>query len=768
MNPTRVSLYNRLPEIYRLRDSQQQPPGQLAAYLAVVEQVFSAIHDNIDDLYRDHFIETCGAWVIPYIGDLLGVSVLSGTPWTLRADVADTIELRRRKGTIHGIELLAYDLTEWVAHCVELREILAWHQHLNHQRPDLQSTAGSIPGVARGGYAAVRDPATLSLLGTPFDPFAHYPDLKAIELGVLRPNLPTLGIFLWRLTAYQPAVTLPLARGQQALAPTLPSGAGFAARFDMEPNSRSTVLFNTAQAQPNAVPPVLSNLDQVPGPIPAARITQASPLAAPANYVAVDTYDATAANLSSIAPGTVGLRFHLPDAAFTASGWTIRGANLCAWEAGLHPELQTDEIVIDPQIGRVVFGVADAASASALESDLLVTYTYGAVGPVGAQPVDFPLPAEWTAAGVQVRTVTWKPGPHALQTALNDLDTATGPVLISIEDSLTYDVDLSTVAGATLEGATWTLNLQYPLAIVAANGNRPLIRLAQPLAFRPKQVIAGGGKTQDQVDAEIANLHVRLQGLYITQAASSPAIPLIAQAAVAQLEISNCTLDPGSALALMPPATAPITALQLDAQFGFSNATEYDLFSVTPQILINQSITGPLLLESVYALTLQSSIVDAGAGPGEPAGSAIAIGSAADPADGYGPPLSFQQLTVLGIARPRSASGCGGIFCHALRAWNNQVGCIRNSSFSAETNRLPQNFACVSGASYGFTAAHWNQPGYCQLLLDSDERMLTDGPGNDQMGAFGFLLESHKWTNLSIRLRENVPAGSTVDILAVT
>jgi len=36
------------------------------------------------------------------------------------------------------------------------------------------------------------------------------------------------------------------------------------------------------------------------------------------------------------------------------------------------------------------------------------------------------------------------------------------------------------------------------------------------------------------------------------------------------------------------------------------------------------------------------------------------------------------------------------------------------------------------------------------------------------MGAFGFLLESHKWRNLSIRLRENVPAGSTVDIVPVT
>jgi hypothetical protein len=768
MTATRVPLYGRLPEIHRLRDGQQQPPGQLAAYLAVVEEVFSAIHDNIEDLYRDHFIETSAAWAIPYIGDLLGVSVLSGDPWTLRADVADAIELRRRKGTIHGVELLAYDLTEWVAHGVELREILAWHQHLNHQRPDLQTTASIIPGVARGGYVPIRDPATLSLLGTPFDPFAHYPDLKKIAWEQLRPNLPVLAIFLWRLAAYQAAVTPPVARGQNALAPKLATDAAFSSRFDIEPNSRATVLFNTARAAPNAVPPVLSKIDEVPGPIPPPRITQDSPLSAVAEYVAVDTYDATAANLNSIAAGTVGLRFHLPSAVFAASGWTIRGANLCAWEDGLEPELRNKEIAVDPTIGRIVFGVADAASAAALQSSLLVTYAYGAVGPVGAQPVDVALPPEWTAPGVQRRPVTWKPGPHALQDALQNLDAAGRPVLISIEDSLTYDVDLSTLAGATLEGTTWTLNLQHPLAIVAADGARPLIRLKQPLAFRPKQVLAGGGLTQDQMNAEIAGLSVLLQGLYVTQAAGSAAIPLIARAAVAQLTVSNCTLDPGSALALKPPPTPSITAMALDAQFGFANVAEYDAFPVTPQILLNRSISGPLLMEAAYALTLQSSIVDAGAGPNEPAGGKIAIGSAADPANGYGPPLAFQQATVLGISRLRSASGAGGIFCHALRAWNNQVGCVHNSAFATESNRLPQNYGCVTGAAYGFTAQRWNEPGYCQLLLDSDPRILTDGPGNDQMGAFGFLLESHKWKNLSIRLRENAPAGANVDVLAVT
>jgi hypothetical protein len=120
----RVSLYQRLPEIYRIRDQAQVPPGLLQNYLSLVETVLGDIHENIEALYHDLFIETCAAWVIPYIGDLLGVSHLQGEAWTLRAELADTIALRRRKGTLGAIERLTYDLTAWGVHCVELRQHL--------------------------------------------------------------------------------------------------------------------------------------------------------------------------------------------------------------------------------------------------------------------------------------------------------------------------------------------------------------------------------------------------------------------------------------------------------------------------------------------------------------------------------------------------------------------------------------------------------------------------------------------------------------------
>jgi hypothetical protein len=42
------------------------------------------------------------------------------------------------------------------------------------------------------------------------------------------------------------------------------------------------------------------------------------------------------------------------------------------------------------------------------------------------------------------------------------------------------------------------------------------------------------------------------------------------------------------------------------------------------------------------------------------------------------------------------------------------------------------------------------------------------GPDDDAMGAFGFLLEAHKWNNLTLRLREFLPVGVRPLLIAVT
>ena len=75
----RVPLYDRLPEVYRIEDAKQDENEPLRALLALLEQTFGAVHENIEALYHDLFIETCDPWAIPYIADLLGTSTSQAT-----------------------------------------------------------------------------------------------------------------------------------------------------------------------------------------------------------------------------------------------------------------------------------------------------------------------------------------------------------------------------------------------------------------------------------------------------------------------------------------------------------------------------------------------------------------------------------------------------------------------------------------------------------------------------------------------------------------
>ena len=53
MKPKRVELFTRLPEIYRIKDAEQKPPHQLKNFVALFEDIFGKIHENIELLYHN-------------------------------------------------------------------------------------------------------------------------------------------------------------------------------------------------------------------------------------------------------------------------------------------------------------------------------------------------------------------------------------------------------------------------------------------------------------------------------------------------------------------------------------------------------------------------------------------------------------------------------------------------------------------------------------------------------------------------------------------
>ena len=191
MNQEADKLYNLLPALYRVRDAEQGEP--LKALCGVLGEQIAILREGLEQLYDDQFIETCANWVAPYIGDLVGYRPIHGvTPQTVsaRAEVANTIAYRRRKGTATILEQLARDVTGWPARAVEFFQWLQTSQYINHIR-----LANAVtPDLRRWEPLERRD--------TAFDTLAHSVSVRRIETQKGRYNVPNVGLFLWRLEAF--------------------------------------------------------------------------------------------------------------------------------------------------------------------------------------------------------------------------------------------------------------------------------------------------------------------------------------------------------------------------------------------------------------------------------------------------------------------------------------------------------------------------------------------------------------------------------------
>jgi hypothetical protein len=785
----RVPLYDRLPEVYRIEDAKHDSGEPLRAMLALLEQTFSAVHENIEALYHDLFLDTCDPWAIPYIADLLGTSHLTGDPATIRRDVAGTIGWRRRKGTLGVIEAVTEALTGWGVHAAELFKDLAWTQDLDHQRPD----AGGAPPyaattvdrhtVVRGGTATLRDPSTLALLDTPFDSFARVPDFRAPVAGALRPNLPNLAVFLWRLQTYRLGPVAPVHRGTEDI--TLASGvAGRAVRFDLHPLGEPVRLFNPRVDEDGATP-LGSGLDRKPGPLHPARLDSMRPplhrgptpptgavgdlwfdtdtemwsqwngtewvaleelivdeliggaAGRPEAYVLVAAYDPAAGEPHRVSE--LALELHVPEGPFSpfdAADWTQRGANLCAWEKGLRTPLAEREIAIDPVVGRIVVAVRSKEQSDAVRDRLRAVFAYGTVGPVGAHPIDRPaLPAA---------TATVGPG-TSLEDAIGDLQSVGRDVVVRIDDDHVHELDLANVAGTVGELGGSTLRLARSLTIRAADGARPILRLARPIRARA-------------LDAERADgLTVTLEGVRISRGPGMAAgDALIARADLGSIVLEGCTLDPGG------------EGLRL-------RDTDSQMMAADPEVHVRRAVTGPLRIDRGYRLYVTDSIIDGGSGVNEdPATAGYALsGATGPPAAVWGPQLQLSGVTFFGRVRVERASGSGGIFAQPFEVLDNQTGCLKYSWLSGRGDRLPQAHACVRGTGDDPAPLHlvseiFGRPEYGQIAADSNFRVRERGPGDDEMGAFGFLLTAHKAHNLEIRYREFLPLGIRPLLVPVT
>lgn len=203
MSPSADRLYELLPAVYRRRDEEQGQP--LRSLLRVITEQVDVVEEDIDRLYENWFVETCEDWVVEYLGEIIGYRPVyeagdsssaqgagRGSILVPRREVANTIRYRRRKGTLALLELLAGDVAGWPARAVEFYSLLGVTQAINHV------------SLMRGRTVDVREEIALDRLDGPFDELAHTADVRRINshrsLG--RHNIPTVGLFVWRLKSY--------------------------------------------------------------------------------------------------------------------------------------------------------------------------------------------------------------------------------------------------------------------------------------------------------------------------------------------------------------------------------------------------------------------------------------------------------------------------------------------------------------------------------------------------------------------------------------
>jgi hypothetical protein len=370
-------LYELLPAVYRQRDAELGfPLRDLVADLAAQAMVVEA---DVARLYESWFIETCDPWVVPYLGDLIGIEGTPPAGLEQRAEVANTLDYRRRKGTLSALEGLARDVSGWPARAVEFFERLEATQFLNHLRPQCLRTPD------------LRQVESLEHLGGPFETASHTVDVRQMTRG--RYNISNLGIYLWRLTAYP----LDWVTAGQPDQPGVPPY-----RYTFDATGRDVPLFADPVTETDRFH--LAEEINVPAPV-RRRALDARP----------DVYYGPS-------PKSIEVR----NAGQEIPASAIVACDLSDWTRAI----PAGKVAIDPGLGRLAFG------SDLQPSGVEVRYAYGFSAGLGGGPYE--RQASFTQiAGETTIAVGGSNGLPSLGAALSAWD-GTHSAVILIQDSRTY------------------------------------------------------------------------------------------------------------------------------------------------------------------------------------------------------------------------------------------------------------------------------------------------------------------------------------------
>jgi hypothetical protein len=683
--------------------------GPLQSLLMLVGEQIAAVAYDLDQLYDDQFIETCASWVIPYIGDLIGYQSIKGITAAVdnpRAEVAETISLRRRKGTVLVMEQLARDVTGWSAHAVEFFRVLADTQYMNHIRlgnhyaPDLRHWQ---PGL---------------YIDTGFDRTAHKVDVRRIASGRGRYNIQNIGIFLWSLSACSATGASPTAAATNTATGQLCyrfSSLGMDIPLFHRAVSQGEQIATAAQPV-NVVDRLRRRVlcDDLQRGVGAAYYGIGKSLVLYIGSQPVNPYQLQVANLS----GADGSWANLPSS----------GSPYAA--------------VVDPELGRIALPPPAAGSA---EPALTFSYFYGFNADMGG--------------GEYARNDSFIVTDAAWIIAFPD------PRFATLQDALNYAVSQFALNGqvAVEVAGSDAWSMAGPLSVDLPSGTTLELRAADPA--RPTLLLDGElAITGDASSTFVLNGFVLAAGAAMTPA-TQPATPaaLVHLPALrpggttnllGQLTLTHCTLAPGWSVGTNGVPLHPAAPALIVEPAGV-------------EIIGARSILGAIRAASFATVSLTDTIVDAtdrtqvayAALDGSSGGGALTLEGCTVVGKVHTGLLTLVYDSIFWSAL---APGDIAPWTSSLVADRKQEGCVRFSflPFGAVT---PRRFKCVEQALASpqplFFSLRYGHPAYMKLLASTDDTIRRGADDAGEMGCFHFLLAPQRESDLKIRLQEYLPVG---------
>jgi len=710
MSLNAAQLYTLLPAVYRTRDARNGFP--LQALINVLASQAAILEENIQQLYDDQFIETCASWVIPYIGDLVGadpVYELSGGAPGRRAEVANTIGYRRRKGTLIALEQVAMDVSGRRASAVESFRRVVTTESMKHVRPDHAATLD----LRAGGL--------LSKLYTPFDTASRTVDVRRIAPRVQAPvnpdptpleaalhgggkyNVPDIGIYLWR-SKPQPVVN----------APAFPVDSQ---RYMFSPLGQNIPLFNVPAAR-DSFSRLTTPLD-VPQPIgrrefydnPAAFYGLGLSVELIADGIPVDISQICVRNLSD-APG---------------ARW-----NGCT-KSGMY--------AIDPELGRI-----QLAANVPVPQQLRLNYAYGFPADIGGGPYDRSanLPS-LGPAGFSFTAVVGSASTPTLESAIaawnGQQPGASGWIALPAFE--TYTIDLTKSAAIVLRSGSslYIVSAQMePGGLPGLSGACATLRGS--VEIRGQATAAANPSNPPPAGQLVIN------GLWLSGSVTVDGDPVNAQ-------FSDCTLVPGIALNRDGTPRRPGDASVVVNTPGAS-------------LSLLRCISGPVGVIQGAATRICTSIVDASsrcsvayAGSDFTSeGADLHIEDSTVIGKVRAHTMELASNTIFWALRAKNDPWPASVWCS-----RRQNGCIR-FCFLPSDSITPRRFQCLSeddssGNSLlpNFVTLQYGRPGYCLLSGHVPMAIWTGADNGSQIGVYQPLEETEAIQNVRLRLPEFLPVN---------